>query len=1681
MTGGEPVAVVGMAGLFPAAPDVTTFWRNVVGGHDAITEVPAERWDPEYYDPAAAGAERFYCRRGGFVDDIATFDPARFGIMPVAVDHADPDQFVALAVAAAAIEDAGGHDALCPDPRRVAVVLGRGGYYNAGVVRLDQRVRVAEQVCVTLREVVPGLTAEQVALVREAFRQKLGPEHPEAMIGLVPSLTASRIANRLDLQGPAYTVDAACASSLVAVDQAVHELRSGRCDVVLAGGSHHCHDVTFWSVFTQLGALSRTGVMRPFDRRADGLLIGEGTGVLVLQRLADAVRDGRRVYAVIRGTGVASDGRDTSLMRPKMAGQLLALERAWQDAGLDPATVGLLEAHGTATPAGDRTELETIAAFFGHAPDGGTEPGRGDRPGVGSVKSMIGHTMPAAGAAGMIKAVLALHHGVLPPTLHCEEPSRALAATRFRVVAEAEPWEDTGVPRRAGVNAFGFGGTNAHVVLEEAPGRSAGGAGGGRPARPVAASAPAARGSGAPAGQTVPAGDRVLLLAGEDPADIAAQLGTAEDDAALLARDDLADPPDGPVRLALVAPNPKRLALARRVVGLGRPWRGRNDLWFSPDGLLAPGRGRVVFLFPGVEPEFAPRVASVAELLGEPAPEIGAVGMIGFQAQAIVTVGRLLDRALRACGVVPDEVGGHSVGEMTAGLAAGLAPEAEYDAVIAGIDVARMEFPDTLFAALSCGVAQAEAAIAGEPEVVVSHDNCPHQSIICGEEAAVRRVLERLRAQRVMSMELPFRSGFHSPMLEPYLGPIDEMLSRLPVLERSVPMWSATLCAPYPPDEAGVRDVAIRHLVEPVRFCGMIEAMWADGVRGFVQVGTGSLTGFVEDTLHGRDILCVDAASAKRDGVDQLRRVAAALWAEGRAGVRPQALVAGAPTPAAAAVEADAGAPVDLAPSGTADGAPAGGRPGPADHARPLRLGAPLIRLGGSLQLAVAPPDTGNRPAAATVAASGTSGPPAVTGPVSLPGDGRGARLGSAPSGGPVPSTPAPAAGALGTPGAATVPTVPPAPATTAGSPDGTAGSGLLADLQSLLDEVAAAGAAVVRAHQDGTGLARPASPRPPSHRPAPHRPAGRPVPAAPGPGRSGGRPMPTGPVGPGEGVRAGAPAAAPPGAPVATPGVPVGTPPASPPPASGPPASGTGTPASGTRPGVAPVVYAGPPPRRPGDDPVRREWVLTVSLETMPWIDDHAFFHMPPGWPEAGDRFPVVPMTGIMQIMADEAVAAVPGTVATGIRTMRAMRWTAAVPPRDVTVRSTRTAEDEVRVVLDGYAKGAVAVAASYPPPPRVEERPLTRPRPSPYNAAELYSERWMFHGPRYHSVVQVGPIGDDGLEGRIRCGEAPGSLLDAAAQLIGFWVHMTQTYNQMALPSVVADVRFFGPHPPVGAELRCLLRVTDLQEDRVVADVDIADDDGVVWCRITGWEERRFVTDSATFEAFKWPERRMISTRQPGGWFLIREGWNDAATRELLVRNFADATERAEYERLNPRQQRYWTLGRVVAKDALRHWLLENGADSVFPIELRLRHDERGAPLVESDIPEVAGLNVSVAHTDWVGVAIVGHDRRVGIDIEPVADRSDRFTELIAGPAERQVVADAERAGHPPDELRTRCWCAKEAVAKARGTGLEGNPRGFEIDAIEGDRLRVAGQWVETTVVTVGEGAYVVAWTAG
>lgn len=1468
-----PVAIVGMAVLLPGAPDLDTYWHNLSTGTDCITEAPAHRWDATHYP------RRIYCRRGGFVDRYASVDPARFGVMPSAVPGTEPDQLIALQVAAHALADAGGEHRL-PPRERIGVVLGRGGYLTPAQARNDQRVRTAHQLIHTLGELLPELDAETLNRVEDAFADRLGPDHPDAAIGLVPNLAASRIANRLDLRGPAYTTDAACASSLVAVDQAVAELASGRCDVMLAGGVHHCHDITLWNVFARLGALSRSERSRPFHAAADGLLIGEGTGIVVLKRLTDAERDGDRVYAVIRGTGVAADGRSASLLSPDPGGQARAVRQAWQAAGLDPRAphaIGLLEAHGTGTPTGDAAELATLAEVFGPPEAEPTDT----QCVIGSVKSMIGHAMPAAGIAGLVKAALAVHHATLLPTLHCDDPHPALARTRFRPLAAAQPWEAP--VRRAAVNAFGFGGINAHVVLEQAP-----------KAVPV------------PARTRIREPERVLRLTAESATHLADLLEA--DDATLLARADRAPVPGGRARLAAVAPDARRLALARRAVAKGRAWRGRGDVWFTPDPLLTgPEPGKVAFVFPGLEAEFAPHVAEVADHFGLAVPADARVGDLGRHGIGVLAVGRVLDAALRALGIAPDGVAGHSIGEWSAMLAGGLYDTATADSLLAEFDPARLRVPGVAFAVIGAPAEQVQDLLGDRTDVVLSHDNAPAQSMICGAPDAVDELVRHFRAHQVIARTLPFRSGFHTPMLAPYLGPLTEGVQRAPVRAPRVPVWSGTTAAPFPTSPDEVRELFVRHLVEPVRFRPLIQAMYAAGYRAFVQAGTGQLGSLIAATLEGRDFLTVPADSPRHGGLDQLRRVVAALWTEGseQAGA---ALGSGLlPTP---------------------------------PHRTPLRLdlGAASVSL----------PDTVCADLRARLlTAVGGQGP---------------GRLDAL---------------------AARFPAV--------------------AALRACLAETADTAATLFSSAQadvaPGPGSATTAHTRPPA-------PAATVLPFPPPP------------------------------APAAT-VLPFARPPSTnalladaPPPA----------------PGTAPQ-----PPDSPSQTPIHRSELL-VSAAEMPYLLDHCLIPQRPGWPDLCDRHPVVPATTVVRHMMDAAERALPGRRTVALHDVRLERWLAAEPATRVEVEVRPDPDGHrVHVTLGPYARATLELADAYPPRPPAGWRAAAAERPCTIGASDLYRDRWMFHGPAFRGVTELTAIGDSHIRGTFTTPRAPGALLDSVGQLLGHWILAERTGRTVVFPVRMRAYRFFGPEPAPGTRLDCHIKITSLTATALTADVQLAVG-GTVWAEITGWQDRRFDVPGADRPG-GYPEHRSLSEARPGGWALLFDAWPDLASRELIMRTHLGAEERAAYAARPPRARRQWLLGRIAAKDAVRHRLWQNGSGAVFPAEIGIGNDAEGRPYATGvHGRRLPPLQLSLAHRADAAVALVREQREqsvgVGIDIEVVSERAESIRRIALDARERALLAEVCEATAESEAVWfTRFWAAKEAAAKAEGTGLRGSPRQFAV----------------------------------
>lgn len=465
----EAVAVVGAGCVFPDAPDVPSFWENLRQGRCSIGEVPTERWDQTlFYSPDRSAPDKAYSRIGAFVRS-QVFDWRKFRIPPNTVKAMDRAQIWALEAAHQALTDAR-VDSQGLDRSRCAVIVGACGSEETRVPTALRVYRPLVRRLIASTNAWKALDgATQTQLLQEfddQYNAHFPPVTEDSMPGELANIIAGRVANLFDLGGKNFVTDAACASSMAALDTAVKSLLTHESDAVLAGGADHNLCASMYVKFSRLGALSARGSF-PFDKRADGFVMGEGAGMVLLKRLSDARRAGDRIRAVVRGVGSSSDGRGKGIVAPNPEGQRRAIECAYAAARLPPGDVDYVECHGTATPTGDVAEIQALTAALGA---NGRAPGS---IGIGSVKSNIGHTISAAGAASLLKTVLALEHRFLPASLGFEKPNPHLGLDRtpFYVVNPGKPWPDPTAPRprRAGVSCFGFGGTNFHAVLEEAP------------------------------------------------------------------------------------------------------------------------------------------------------------------------------------------------------------------------------------------------------------------------------------------------------------------------------------------------------------------------------------------------------------------------------------------------------------------------------------------------------------------------------------------------------------------------------------------------------------------------------------------------------------------------------------------------------------------------------------------------------------------------------------------------------------------------------------------------------------------------------------------------------------------------------------------------------------------------------------------------------------------------------------------------------------------------------------------------------------------------------------------------------------------------------------------------------------------------------------------------------------
>jgi acyl transferase domain-containing protein/NADP-dependent 3-hydroxy acid dehydrogenase YdfG len=905
-----PLAIIGIGCLFPGADNLGAYWARIKNRVDAITDVPPTHWRPEdYYHADPKAADRIYTARGGFLHSTP-FNPAAFGIAPNSLEATDTAQLLGLVVAQQALADAGYSEERTFDRSRVSVILGVTGTLEL-VIPLGARLGHP----IWRRALREAGVADNVAddVVQRIADSYVGWQE-NSFPGLLGNVVAGRIANRFDLGGTNCVVDAACASSLSALHLSCLELTAGRADMVLTGGVDTFNDIFMYMCFSKTPALSPTGDARPFDASADGTILGEGLGMVVLKRLDDARRDGDRIYAILRGLGSSSDGRGNAIYAPRAAGQVEALRKAYRVAGVTPETIELIEAHGTGTRVGDATEVAALTEVYGE-----TEPAR-PWCALGSVKSQIGHTKAAAGVAGLIKAVAALHHKVLPPTIKVKQPSETLASGKspFYVNTQPRPWlPSAGHPRRAGVSAFGFGGSNFHCVLEEAS-----------PHKDAIDWD----------GET-----QIIALSGADPAQIERRLGEWPaslewpDFRARAAQTRRTWEPTAACRLLLVVQR-GRTDLAR-LLEQGRSLlrsQGDKNSFRSPEGIFygrGPRVGKLAVLFPG-------QGAQYPGMLRDLACQFPAMHETLAQADQPSAPARLFDRiyplisftsedqcanedALRATeiaqpalgaislgawrileqfGVRPDFAAGHSYGELTALCVAGrLKPDDFFrlSYLRGGLMSEAAGADGAMLAVQATAEAIAEVLRAERIDLVLANKNAPQQTVLSGRTADIERAAAAFSARQVRSQRLTVSAAFHSPLVAAAAEPFRAALEEMTFYPGSLPVFANSTADAYPDDAAAARDRLAGQLARPVEFVREIERLHEAGTRTFLEIGPGHrLTGLVSAILQDREheALALDSSSGQRSSIYDLACCLAGLAALGHE-VRLAAWDADAPPP----------------------------------------------------------------------------------------------------------------------------------------------------------------------------------------------------------------------------------------------------------------------------------------------------------------------------------------------------------------------------------------------------------------------------------------------------------------------------------------------------------------------------------------------------------------------------------------------------------------------------------------------------------------------------------------------------------------------------------------------------------------------------------------------------------------
>jgi acyl transferase domain-containing protein/acyl carrier protein/NAD(P)-dependent dehydrogenase (short-subunit alcohol dehydrogenase family) len=891
----KAVAIVGVGAVLPDAPNAIKFWQNIKQGVYSITEVKKERWNPDlYYDADPKAPDKTYSKIGGWVRDWE-WDPLKWKmpIPPKVSQMMDLTQKWAIVAVRETLADYG-YPGRALNPERTAVILGNA---MAGDMNLYSAARVlfadyADELSRTTGFV--SLPASLRKAIMEELRTSIGKRLPEitedTMPGELSNIIAGRVAAIWDFKGPNFVSDAACASTMAAFSAAIGGLVEGYYDAVLTGGIDSNMSPSTFVKFCKIGALSPTG-SRPYDAGADGFIMGEGAATFLLKRLADAERDGDRIYAVLRGIGGASDGKGKGITAPNPVGQKLCIRRAWQNAGIVPEAGGLLEGHGTSTVVGDVVEVQSMIDVFSEfgLPSGTIA--------LGSVKSNIGHLKGGAGAAGILKAVLALHEKVLPPSVNFRKPNPNVdfAHSPFYVNTGLKPWEaGKGKVRQAGVSAFGFGGTNFHTVLEEyVPGRI-------ETEGKLKIAVPDDAFRQEKPQVKIPLRGALVIGAGSD-AEVIQRLKKVAGEAAAGRAPAPAVPLESDlraaVRLAVDYADAADLedkcekalkAFEENQVGRWKALRAKG---------IFLGRGtapKVAFLFAGqgsqyvnmlkllrqtesiVAETFATADEVMLPLIGKKLSDCIFLDKADEQAlalaeqdlkqtaitqPAVLTTETALMRLLGAYGIYPDMAMGHSLGEYGALVASGAMPfEEALRAVSArGTEMTKCALDDNgIMAAVFGPIGEIEKILATiDGYVVIANINSSKEAVIGGASAAVEKAMEAVRAAGYRAQQIQVSHAFHTRIVAPASASLGKVLEGMKLQSSAIPIISNVTGTFYPQGPGVVPDMIdllAQQVASPVQFVKGLNTLYDAGARIFIEVGPKRvLYGFVEDVLGDRE------------------------------------------------------------------------------------------------------------------------------------------------------------------------------------------------------------------------------------------------------------------------------------------------------------------------------------------------------------------------------------------------------------------------------------------------------------------------------------------------------------------------------------------------------------------------------------------------------------------------------------------------------------------------------------------------------------------------------------------------------------------------------------------------------------------------------------------------------------